>query len=180
MRLSLPLSLLVSLLLASCNGVVVETMHSGDAERRGPALEDVAWILGDWESDPDEHGCVYHEKWRRTSDMLFTGAAKSRCGELASHEPFHEELRLEADTRGLVYVAHPVGGSRTEFDVVSGGADGFVSENPDHDFPTRIEYQRTETGISAIVSGPGRSFTLVMHPAVHDDEAGAGAATTTP
>ncbi len=157
-------ALLVGLLLTACSGVTVHTGREAPASR-GPTLEQLAWLLGDWQTDPDEHGCVYRERWRRDSDMLFVGRAKARCGATAAHEPFHEELRLEAEARGLVYVAVPSGQTRTEFDVTSGDEGGFVSENPDHDFPTRIEYRRTDAGIEATVSGPGRSFTLSMHPA---------------
>lgn len=164
------------LLVAGCSGVTIQTGH--DTTPHGPALDDVAWLLGEWVTDPDEHGCVVRERWRRDTAQLFVGRSKARCtgGSGADHEPFHEDLELEAEARGLVYVAIPSGQVRTEFDVTSGGADGFVAENPDHDFPTRIEYRRTAAGIEATVSGPGRSFTLVMHPAPPED----GPTTATP
>lgn len=159
---ALALGLVVAL--ASCGGVTVHTGH--DTASHGPTLDDVAWLLGAWETAVDEHGCTYHEVWRRDSDMLFTGHAHEECAAaMTEREPFDEDLRIESEARGLVYVAWPTGQARTEFDFTSGDANGFVSENPDHDFPTRIEYRRTETGIDAIVSGPGRSFTLTMqHP----------------
>jgi hypothetical protein len=159
---------LLVLLLAGCGGVTIET--GPPPTHTGPTLTDVEWLLGDWVTDVDEHGCVISERWHRESEMLFAGRGKARCpeGSGEAHEPFHEDLRMEADERGLVYVATPSGGARTDFDLTSGGATGFVAENPDHDFPTRIEYRRTETGFDAIVSGPGRSFTLSMHPAARE------------
>lgn len=173
MRRALVLSLLV---LTGCSGVTIQTGHETTTPT-GPSIEDVSWIVGEWVADADEHGCIYRERWRRESAQQLVGRAKSRCPDTGGgHEPFHEDLQLDAETRGLVYVAIPIGQIRTEFDVTSGGADGFVAENPEHDFPTRIEYRRTPTGIEATVSGPGRSFTLVMHPAPPED----GAATTTP
>jgi hypothetical protein len=153
----------LGLLLASCGGVVVETMH--ESESHGPTLEDVAWLVGDWEAAVDEHGCTYREEWHRESDLLLRGHSRETCDPaLAEREPFDEDLQLASEARGLVYVASPTGQVRTEFDLTSADVHGFVAENPDHDFPTRIEYRRTETGIDAIVSGPDRSFTLSMHP----------------
>jgi hypothetical protein len=159
-------TLVSALVLAGCGGVTVGTMHDTTASHE-TTLDDVAWIVGSWETAPDEHGCTFHETWRRDSDMLLTGHAHETCPSTSAEtQPFDEDLRIEAETAGLVYVAWPTGQSRTEFPFSSGGAHGFVAENPDHDFPTRIEYRHTEAGgIDAIVSGPGRSFTLSMHPA---------------
>lgn len=137
----------------------------GPAPSSGPTLADVAWVIGDWETPPDEHGCTFHERWQRDGEALYTGHSHETCPTETEEEPFVEDLRIEADERGLVYVAWPTGQERTQFALTSGDADGFVAENPDHDFPTRIEYRYTATGIDAIVSGPGRTFTLSMHAA---------------
>ncbi len=157
------LTALSVLALASCGGVTVQTGHGSTHE--SVTIDDVAWLLGNWETALDEHGCTYHEQWHRESAMLFAGHARELCNPpSAEREPFDEDLRVEAEARGLVYVAWPTGQDRTGFDLTSSGATGFVAENPDHDFPTRIEYRHTDSGIDAIVSGPGRTFTLSMHP----------------
>ncbi len=151
------------LLLASCGGVTVQTGH--DTTSSPDTIDDVAWLVGRWETAPDEHGCTYREEWQRQSDMLLSGHGRETCEPpLAEREPFDEDLRVEAEAEGHVYVAWPTGQDRTGFEFTSSSATGFVAENPDHDFPTRIEYRRTESGIDAIVSGPTRSFTLSMHP----------------
>jgi hypothetical protein len=147
--------------LSGCGGVVVQTGHPTSD---GPALADVSWLVGSWEAAVDEHGCTYREVWHRESDLLLAGHGSETCAPtLTEREPFDEDLRMESEARGLVYVAWPTGQDRTEFDLTSGDTHGFVAENPEHDFPTRIEYRRTDAGIDAIVSGPGRSFTLSMH-----------------
>ena len=161
-RLALSLSCLM--VLASCGGVTVQTGRDSTSARA--TLEDVAWLIGSWETAVDEHGCTYHEEWHRESAMLFSGHARETCDpSLAEREPFDEDLRVESEQDGLLYVAWPTGQDRTTFEFTTGGATGFVAENPDHDFPTRIEYRHTDAGIDAVVSGPGRSFTLSMHPA---------------
>jgi hypothetical protein len=150
-------------LVVACGGATTQPAHP--AQSTAPTLEDVAWVIGSWEAAPDEHGCTYHEDWHRESSMLFTGHGHAECTtQLAEQDPFEEDLRIEADDSGLVYVAWPTGQDRTEFPFTSGGTSGFVAENPDHDFPTRIEYQHTANGIDALISGPTRRFTLSMHP----------------
>lgn len=149
----------VALSLGSCGGVVVGTMR-GTAPHQ-PTLDDVAWLVGTWETAVDEHGCTYREEWHRESAVLLGGRSRQVCS--PERSPFSETLHLESRARGLVYVAWPTGQERTEFDLTSADADGLVVESPTHDFPTRIEYRRTEAGIDAIVSGPDRSFTLTMH-----------------
>lgn len=166
------LVLALSVLALTGCGATLETGH--ETTPTDPALDELAWILGRWETSRDERGCVYTEEWHRESTMLFVGHAHETCEPLTERQPFDESLRLEADTEGLVYVAWPTGQDRTEFPIRSGGASGFVAENPDHDFPTRIEYRRHEdgSGFDAIVSGDHPSFTLSMHPATAGDESG--------
>ncbi len=172
-------SLSVVLVLSSCGGVVVQTGHEGD-QQQGPTIADVSWLVGRWVSAPDEHGCVYHEVWRHESDVLLTGHSHATCEPLTEQQPFDEDLRVEAEPQGLVYVAWPSGQDRTSFDFSSGDANGFVAENPDHDFPTRIEYRHTASGFDAIVSGQGRSFTLTLTPETSGDDSTATTTTTTP
>lgn len=167
------------LALTGC-GATLQTGH--ETTPTGPTLDDVAWILGSWETNRDDHGCVYTEEWHRESAMLFVGHSHETCEPLTERQPFDESLRIEADQEGLVYVAWPTGQDRTEFPIRSGGASGFVAENPDHDFPTRIEYRRHEdgSGMDAIVSGDHPSFTLSMHPATAGDASTPAPTSTAP
>lgn len=164
------LSLLAgSLVLSACGGVVVESGH--EIADTGPSITDVSWLIGSWETSPDEHGCTYREEWHQETPMLLTGQSRETCNPpLTEREPYDEALRMEAEANGLVYVAWPTGQDRTEFPLTAGSTTGFVAENPDHDFPNRIEYRRTAAGIDAIVSGPTRNFTLSMHPATAGDD----------
>ena len=75
----------------------------------------------------------------------------------ASGRAAFEYLRIEERKDGLVFVASPSGKGATDFPLADFGADFVQFENPTHDFPKRIRYERTKSGdLHARVSGdPG-------------------------
>jgi len=68
-----------------------------------------------------------------------------------------EYLRIEQRADGIYYVAHPKARCPgTDFKLTRASATEAVFENPQHDFPRRVEYRRTPTGLHAEIAGPGR------------------------
>lgn len=81
---------------------------------------------------------------------------------------FHEYLRIEQRNDGLVYVAQPMGRKETQFRLTKENKNTLVFENPEHDFPNVIEYQKRDDGsLSVRVSGLGKkknkSFQHIMY-----------------
>jgi hypothetical protein len=65
-----------------------------------------------------------------------------------------EFLRIVVRDGTPVYIAQPNGVPPTEFTATSRTADRVVFENPSHDFPKRVIYQRTSAdGLTASVDG---------------------------
>lgn len=63
---------------------------------------------------------------------------------------------LFAATGGVqMYIAQPGGRPPTSFKRTAGGEHWVRFENPDHDFPQRIEYRRQGDVLHAEVAGPG-------------------------
>ncbi len=61
-----------------------------------------------------------------------------------------------ADVDGVQsFIAQPGGRPPTAFKRTGGGENWIRFENPDHDFPQRIEYRREGNGLHAEVAGPG-------------------------
>ena len=57
--------------------------------------------------------------------------------------PFFELLRIECrDNDRLVYIARPGGGRPVEFEQTNSDNGSVTFENPSHDFPKRIRYER--------------------------------------
>lgn len=75
-----------------------------------------------------------------------------------------ELLSLGATNGGTEYVAMPGGDSRVAFPLVDPGQ--LLFENPAHDFPTRIRYERQGESLSARVEGPdGKGVDFYFQPA---------------
>lgn len=67
-----------------------------------------------------------------------------------------EWLRLEAHGDTLLYSAIPSGQEATTFRSVEVTAEGFVVEDPTHDFPRRIVYRRLgRDSLLTRIEGPG-------------------------
>jgi len=138
-------------------------------EATGPSacatLEGLAWMLGDWRVETE--GTVFTERWHRGEDGLYHGEADSRrAGET-------EVLQREVMTLGprggqLVYTVDVDADGRTvDFTLVSCDVVSARFENPEHDFPQRLEYRRHEDGrLGADVTDlDGQGFDLLFEPA---------------
>jgi len=65
-----------------------------------------------------------------------------------------EYLRIEQRADGIYYVAHPKARCPgTDFKLTRASATEAVFENPEHDFPKRIIYRKTEDGLTARIDG---------------------------
>ncbi len=73
-----------------------------------------------------------------------------------------EFLRLVEDSAGVTYFVSPGGGPTTPFRLTMADESMAVFENPEHDFPTRIEYRLDGETLVASIAGaePGPSWTF--------------------
>lgn len=116
-----------------------------------PPLDTLGWLAGCWESRSGDR--VTLEMWSPPAGGLMVGASRTVAAGRASA---FEHLRIRGTPDGLVYTAIPSGQVETRFTSTSVTDEGFVVENPDHDFPTRISYRRAgDDGFTALVEGPG-------------------------
>jgi hypothetical protein len=128
-------------------------------ERKSAGLDQLEWLLGRWEFLSTD-SALHRETWERQSDTLFGGFGFVRRGDSLA---FSEILSLAAAGDTLYYTAMPEGrndGRPVVFTVTSADSAGFVCENPEHDYPTRITYRRRGPypgdSLVAVISGPGR------------------------
>jgi hypothetical protein len=109
----------------------------------------VSWLAGCWSLQSGDN--VVEEQWLppRANSMLAMGRTV-RAGKLVEYE-----LLLLSERAGqLVYRAHPSGQLAAEFMAVAATADRVVFENPQHDFPQQVGYQRQGSdGLLAWVQG---------------------------
>ncbi|MEM6989269.1 MAG: DUF6265 family protein [Myxococcota bacterium] len=99
-------------------------------------LAALAWLSGTHRTDGPH---TVEEVWTEALGGTIFGISRTVVdGRLVAFE----FLQIEARGDTIVYIAHPGGRMPgTEFTLSGDTAGGFVFENPEHDFPTRIVYR---------------------------------------
>jgi len=125
---------------------------SATVARTAPAqghIGDLAWLAGDWQTAPTGARRV-DEHWTAPSGGAMLGMSRTVKGDAMVA---FEYLRIVERADGMFYVAHPnARAPGTDFRLTSLTATRVVFENPQHDFPKRIIYEKKgEHGLSAVV-----------------------------
>ena len=117
----------------------------------GGTIADLAWIAGDWQTDPSGRA-VSEEHWTRPAGGSMIGVSRTLVGDRTVSFEF---LRIEVRGESIFYVASPKGRCpATDFKLTRVSGQEAVFENPEHDFPKRIIYRKNSAGgLSAIVDG---------------------------
>lgn len=117
------------------------------------SINDIAWIVGQWQRTNVRPGTTTYEFWEKSSEKLLSGIGFSMKG---ADTTFIEKLKIELKDGTLYYVAdvrenaEPVYFKFTEI-----SDHGFVSENPEHDFPKMISYELKDGVMTAVISDGG-------------------------
>jgi len=129
-----------------CVMVATSQVNLRAADR--PSLKDLLWLAGYWVGSAG--GTTMEEVWTEPAGGVMLGMHRDvKAGRLV----FFEFLRIEQRASSVVYIASPRGTGATEFTLVSAGSAEVVFENPEHDFPQRIIYQREGDLLIARIEG---------------------------
>lgn len=116
----------------------------------GVAADPLDWLQGDWCGGTGEERIEEH--WLPAHGGLRLGVARTLEGARTSSFEF---LRIETAEGVATYIAQPGGAPPTSFGRTAGGANWVRFENPEHDFPKRVEYRRSGDALHAEIAGPG-------------------------
>jgi len=106
-----------------------------------PTVQDVKWLTGCWEFTRGGRHVI--EQWSAPEGGTLIGMSRTVANGKTVEFEF---LMIREGAGGLEYVARPSGQAEGTF-TSTRVADGEVAfENPTHDFPTRIIYQRAPDG----------------------------------
>ena len=117
---------------------------------RTQTLNDVSWLLGKWQRTNVRQGTTAFEIWEKESETSFIGIGFSMKG---ADTTFIEKLKIVLKDGSLHYVADVrENAAPVYFKFTKLNENGFVSENPEHDFPKMISYNLKDGVMTAIIS----------------------------
>jgi len=127
------------------------SMSTDTREDRADRLSGLDQLVGTWVS---EHGRVRTEEhWLLPAGNVMLGINRTiRNGETGAYE----YLRIEKGADGITYTASPSGQRTTSFALIESNTSRYVFENPKHDFPQRIIYERAGDRLVARIEGMRR------------------------
>ena len=126
-----------------------------------PTLADLSWMSGDWQTAAGGRRQI-EEHWTAAAGGSMMGVSRTVAGDKTVE---FEYLRIEQREDGIFYVAHPKARCPgTDFKLTRASASEAVFENPQHDFPKRIIYRKTDDGLTASIDAgegsKGMSFVF--------------------
>lgn len=119
-------------------------------EGRAPVaarIDTLDWLAGDWSGK--RRAASIEEHWIPPAGGAMLATSRTMNGGKMTAFEF---LRIVEQGGTLVYVAQPGGRTATEFTLVEQGETRAVFENPRHDFPQRIAYERVDEQLTAEIS----------------------------
>lgn len=122
-------------------------------------VESAAWLAGCWEADV--RGRQINEQWMRPAGGAMLGMSRTVSKDKMTA---YEFLQIRDQDDGSVhYIARPSGQAEAAFKLIKSGPDELVFENPEHDFPQRIIYQREGTDtLKARIEGKNKGKEMAF------------------
>jgi len=140
------ISLLLLLAATGCNS----NGGKGNATT-GTTIDQYQWLIGQWKLGERADGKVIWEVWQQQSPTVYAGAACSLNAE--GDTTGTEKITISKKEGGIFFTAEVAHNGRpVDFKLTSADAYHLVFENPDHDFPKKIIYQRVgDTKLKATI-----------------------------
>jgi AraC-like DNA-binding protein len=129
--------------------VLLSGAQKPNTEEPADPLESLRWLAGHWALEQDSQ--YAEELWLPPRGGVMLGVGRTTV--VGQAKASFEYLRIESRLDGVFYMASPGGGPATDFRLVESGEHRAVFANPDHDFPKRIVYERSEDELTARAEG---------------------------
>lgn len=115
-------------------------------------LNPAQWIIGNWEQKTEAG--ILTESWKRQNDSVFVGSTYF----INESDTLHSEtILLEQRADSITYSAKVKGQNNEKaipFTLTTANTNSLVFENPAHDYPQKIEYQKSKSnGLQVTISG---------------------------
>ncbi len=123
-----------------------------EASDTAPATIDrLAWLAGCWSRESPVR--IVEEQWMAPRGKMMLGMGRTVSKEDGRTVEF-EAVRIEEREGKLVFTAKPSGQPEDSFESIELTDSRVVFENPEHDFPQRVGYERKSDGsLAAWIEG---------------------------
>lgn len=134
------IGIFITLLVISCKKETEQTEIPTETKKEYSQIEKAKWLLGNWENATKESD--QREIWTQKNDSTFS------CNSYVTVQKdtvFHENVDLIQRNDSLFYVVTVVGQNNDKpvsFYLSQSTENQLVFENPKHDFPNKIEYNK--------------------------------------
>lgn len=132
-------------------GFCLLLMGSAQNAEKAPAqpfdAQKLAWLVGTWEIKNGEK--ITEETWFPLKGSQMMGVSHTYD---SKRTHFFEFLRILVKKDMINYIPQPGGDPPVAFKIMELDDKVAVWENPKHDHPQRIRYERTEKGMTATIS----------------------------
>jgi hypothetical protein len=126
-------------------------------------FEKLRWVEGVWIRTNTKAGRIAHERWMTNGDNELIGFGVTMKG---TDTLFFEKMKIVSRKDGIFYVADvPENKAPIDFRITEISINGFTCENPEHDFPKKITYQKDGSKMRANTSGNGKSIDFLFEKA---------------
>jgi len=134
-------------------------VQSATPAAQGASAPRFEWLSGHWCGE--RGGEAIEELWLPPNGDLALGVGRTIKGGVTTS---HEFLRIQTRDGATRLTALHDGQPPTAFALAASGADWARFENPEHDFPKRIEFRRIPSGLHAEIAGPGKGGKETVIP----------------
>lgn len=148
----------LSLILLSvivCFGAAGQTASTASQD-----FKKLSWMEGTWNRTNAKPGRTAHERWVKSGAQEMKGWGVSMNG---TDTAFVEKLKLIVKDNSVFYVAEvPGNNGETLFKLTQVSDKNAVFENPQHDFPKKIEYTLDGKKLKATISADGKAMDYLF------------------
>lgn len=138
--------------------LVANTSNAQESNKQ--KFKKLEWLTGTWNRTNAGAGKSGYETWAKVSDVKLSGKGVSLEGKKIV---FVENLAFIAVGADIFYTVVVTGEKKpVYFKLTALSGDGFTCENPKHDFPKKITYQRSGNTVKAVISGNGQSMDYIF------------------
>jgi len=139
---------------------LLSTLAYSQKETAVNDFKKLSWLQGNWKRTNTKPGRSGFESWEKVSVNEYKGLGVSMQGKDTT---FQENLQLVIKDGHIYYVADVAENKEpTYFKITAISNDGFTCENPEHDYPKKIVYQRNGQQLKVTISGGEKSSEFLF------------------